>query len=662
LPTKNSFFILEQNGAGKEAVSMKLRPQPWLLAALFVLTGLAALFDPLHRGLQGSYFLGPDLSREPNLITREKKIGLDRMRLEYPGRAGKISILWKGSLYVSAAGEHTFALTSGPGSEFQIDGVNLISGPPAASETREARIDLERGFHPVQILFFQVPVRGQFDFRWAPPGKPLGGLESALLFAEAPRSAAALTVYRIRRILLPPLLAACVFFLAAFLTRSGSRLDGRFLPRVRSRAGLDLLAFLLLNGFALNIFLSLFCEKTVLDFSRFFITSPVHSGEDSWRQMAAGLDYLSSPHERTLYAEVFFAQKNKFQYPPTSLLFLEPLRWLPYPKMVVAANLISWLATIAGAFLLGLILMRGLPRPPGEDRFSPREKAVLLIAALGFTLTFYPLLKSFEVGQVQTWLYFLFVLALWFWLSGKKFLSGALIGLICLVKPQLGLFALWGLLRRERRFAAGLVSTAGIVGLISLALFGWANHLDYLRALSYMGKHGESYYTNQSVNGLVNRLLFNGTILHGNPRAFAPYNVWVFVLTLATTAVLIAVALFWKRGRDCAARNEDFLTAAVAFTMASPIAWEHHYSILLPVFAAALPAVLAPRGRRGMIWVLAAAFALSANIYPFVNSLANTRFNFLLSALFFGALALLVLLYRLRTERSNAAAEPGQDF
>lgn len=344
---------------------------------------------------------------------------------------------------------------------------------------------------------------------------------------------------------------------------------------------------------------------------------------------------------------MFFAQKHKFQYPPTSLLLLEPLRRLPYPKMVAAANFISWLAVFAGACVLALILMKGWPRPPTEERCSPAGVAATLLLALGFTVTFYPVVKSFEVGQIQTWLYLLFVLSLWSWLTGKKALSGVFVGLICLIKPQLGLFALWGLVRGERRFTVGIVGTAGAFGALSVALFGWANHVDYLRALAFMGKHGESYYTNQSVNGLVNRLLFNGTNLHGNPHAFAPYNAWVYAITLASTAVLIAAALFWKRGRGRRTGVEDFLIAALTFTMASPIAWEHHYSLLLPIFAAVLPAVLAA-GKRWMVWTLAAAFALSANIYPMVNSLANTRLNFLQSHLFFGGLILLVLLYRLR--------------
>jgi len=627
-------------------------------AALLALTALVALINPLHRGLRGAYFLGANLTREPNLVTREKKIGLDRLRLEYPQRTTRMSILWQGSLHVFVPGRYLFSLNSGPDSGLHIDGHPLISGPLSGVETRTAEVELKPGFHSIRILFFQVPKEGGFDIRWAPPGQALQGLESARLFTETPGSASSLTVFRVRRVLLPFLLAVCALILLAFLTGrrplpmgAGCRPPGR-----RQRAEVGLVAFLLLNGFVLNAVLSLSSESTVLDYSRFFLTSPVHSGEDSWRQISNALDYLSSPQPRTLYEEVFFVKKNKFQYPPTSLLLLKPLRWLPYAKMVKAANLISWLGIVASVFFLASILGRALPRPPNEGPLRGSARALPLVLALGFTLTFYPLVKSFEVGQIQCWLYFGFVLSLWSWLSGKKFLAGVFIGLISLVKPQLGLFALWGLWRGERRFTLGLAGTAGAVGAASLALFGWANHADYLRALSYMTKHGESYYANQSVNGLLNRLLFNGTNLHGNPHAFAPYNGWVYGLTLATTIGLIAAALLVKRGRGRAAGTWDFLTAALVFTVASPIAWEHHYSILLPVFGAALPAVLAPGRRALKTWALAGAFALTANIYPAVNFLADTPLNFLQSHLFFGALVLLGVLWRTRSEAPDSSA------
>ncbi len=492
---------------------------------LFILTALVALVDPLHTGLQGSYYLSPKWAGKPNLITRERTIGLDRLRLEYPNRTANTSILWQGSLYARDPGRYAFSMTSPPDAELRVDGDVLIAGPANVAGTREAGIELETGFHAIQILFSQKSGVDRFELLWAPPGKPLRGLGSAPLFEEIPQNGTSLAIYRIRRIILPPLLAACVLVLFLFLVGPKAPVPGPAgppLPGPGSWAGPKLFAFLLLNGIALNILLSFFCEKTVLDYSGFFLRTPIHAGEDSWKQIRNALDYLSTPHERPLYAEVFFTQKNKFQYPPTSLLLLEPLRKLPYPKMVAAANFISWLAVIAGACVLALILMKGLPRAPAEARFSRADTAALLFLALGFTLTFYPVVKSFEVGQIQTWLYLLFVLALWSWLEGKKTFSGILVGLICLIKPQLGLFALWGLIRGERRFTVGIVGTAGTFGALSVALFGWANHVDYLRALAFMGKHGESYYTNQSVNGLVNRLLFNGTNLHGNPHAVRP--------------------------------------------------------------------------------------------------------------------------------------------
>jgi alpha-1,2-mannosyltransferase len=609
---------------------------------ILVLTALVALVNPLHRGLRGAYYLSPNWAGEANLVTRERTIGLDRLKLEYPNRTANTSVLWQGGLYIPITGSYAVAMTAPGDSEFIIDGKALVSGPGS----RAAGIELEKGFHPVRILYSQKSSEDRLEILWGQAGKPPRGLGSAMLFAEVPRTGAALSILRARNLLLPPLLAASIVILILFLI--GRR---PIVPK--------LIAFLCLSGIALNILLSLFCEKTALDFTGYFLKTPVHAGEDSWRQISNALDYLASPHERPLYAEVFFARNNKFQYPPTSLLLLEPLRWLPYPKMVAAANFISWLAVWAGAFILALILMKGLSRPPSEGLPAPPGRPVILIPAVGFTLTFYPLVKSFEIGQIQTWLYLLFILALWSWLGERKVLSGIFVGLICLIKPHLGLFALWGLIRGERRFTAGIAGTAGTFGALSLALFGWANHVDYLRALAYMGRHGESYYTNQSVNGIVNRLLFNGTNLHGNPHAFAPYNGWVYAITLATTALLIAGALFRKRGRGRGAGTGDFLIAAVTFTMASPIAWEHHYSILLPVFAAALPAVLGS-GRRSP-WILAGSFALCANIYPVVNSLANTRLNFLQSHLFFGAFTLLILLYRIRDggQTNLRRIEPG---
>jgi alpha-1,2-mannosyltransferase len=628
------------------------------LAFLLLLTAGLVLVNPPKRGLVGSYYLNTRWAGSPNLTTRERKIGLGRLKHEYPAMRANYSISWTGAIFIPATGEYRFSTVSGDGSEILIDGRIIVDGDgPRTAEERAGVIDLTRGFHTIRVRYAERSGEGVFYAFWAPPGKARRGLSSALLFTGVPKHGGSPWILPARQALLSALVVFWCVLLTLFILSPGASFSGPGRPEPATRvspAVLKLAAFFLINGLALNVMLSLFSERTVLDFSRFFLNSPVHAGEDSWRQIANALDYLEAPHDRPLYAEVFFARKNKFQYPPTSLVLFEPLRRLPYSKFVSAANILSWLMVIASTGFLALIFSRALSLYGGGAGRSFPERGLRIALAAGFTLTFYPLVKSYELGQIQTWLYFFFVIAVWAWTGGRKMLAGIFVGAICVIKPQLGLLVVWGGLRKEWRFVAGATATAGSLGLISLGLFGWENHVDYLRALSFMAKHGESYYTNQSVNGLLNRLFFNGTNLHGNPHAFAPYNRWIYLATLASSVVLIGAALIRKRGAFRRAGNADFLAAALTFTIASPIAWEHHYNILLPIFAVALPAVLARWGGRAPAWMLALAFALTANIYVLVNALANTRLNFLQSHLFFGAMILLFLLHLLRRRPAEA--------
>jgi len=631
-----------------------------VLIALGLMTAALVVLSPPRRGLVGSYYMNARWAGPPNMTTRERRVGLERYRQEYPGRTAGSSILWTGGLFIEIPGTYGFSTVANGVSEVRIDGRAVVEGAGAGeAEEQAGKIDLIRGFHEIRVRFSQTGGDGRFEVFWTPPGKPRQPFSSAPLFTRVSRRPSALVANRVRRTLLPVLLILWALLLVRFLLAPERADPGAIGPKP-GRMSLKLGAFLLLNGLVLNLLLSLFSDRTVLDFTRFYLRTPVHDGEDSWKQIANALDYLASPHDKTLYAQVFFAQKNKFQYPPTSLLLLEPLRRLPYPRLVAVANILSWAAIAASVVLLYLIFARALACHGDRPRPPLAERGARLALALGFTLTFYPLVKSYELGQIQTWLYFLFVLAVWAWTGGRKTLAGILVGAICVIKPQIGLLVVWGALRREWRFVAGAAATAGTLGMVSLGLFGWANHVDYLKTLSYMAMHGESYYTNQSVNGLLNRLFFNGTNLHGNPHAFAPFNRWIYLVTVTSSILLIAAALFRKRGASRRTGDADFLTAALTFTIASPIAWEHHYSVLLPIFAIAIPVVMV-RGRGGWrCWTLALAFALTSNIYVAVNALANTRWNFLQSHLFFGSLALLALLYGLRRDEERGPKARGR--
>src|SRR5262249_13129216 len=67
---------------------------------------------------------------------------------------------------------------------------------------------------------------------------------------------------------------------------------------------------------------------------------------------------------------------------------------------------------------------------------------------------------------------------------------------------------------------------------------------------------------------------------------YAPFNIWIYSLTVATSLALLLAAIVPRR-HDSADRLLDFCTMGLSATVASPIAWEHHCGILLPIFRAA---------------------------------------------------------------------------
>jgi hypothetical protein len=230
-----------------------------------------------------------------------------------------------------------------------------------------------------------------------------------------------------------------------------------------------------------------------------------------------------------------------------------------------------------------------------------------------------------------------------------------LTGLMCLVKPHYALFALWAALRRRWAFLSALLLTGALGLAASLALFGVENHRDYLGVVSFMSQRGEGYFPNQSLNGLLNRLLGNGNNLKWMGASFAPYHPLVFWATTLSSALLVIAALYPSAaGRP--GDPVDFGQLALSATVASPIAWEHHYGILPPIYAVTLGAVLAGPALGGAaLPLLAASYVLTSNDLGIANRLADTPWNFLQSYLYIGALLLLLLLHRLRLARADAA-------
>jgi hypothetical protein len=421
---------------------------------------------------------------------------------------------------------------------------------------------------------------------------------------------------------------------------------------------LGLLLFLFVNALVLNGVLWLAApepyKETTLQHTWDVLQGK--GGDDSWGVMDVALDQATQRPEELLYTRLFFTDLYRFQYPTSALFAMQGLRWLapdrvqtqddydgPYPPI---NTVVGWgfllLTGLSVAALLEHRLRRARPDADWRQLMSLR---VLIVAA--FTLTFYPIVKGFTLGQIQVWINGLFALALLAWTTRWKASSGFLIGLVSLIKPHYGLMLVWALLRGEKRFATVCAATIAAGVAAAVAVFGLANNLDYVKVLSFLSRHGEAFYPNQSVNGVLNRLMSIVSpdaykALDLPAGVFPPFTPWIYALTVLSSAMLLIAALVRGRKDDGSDRTLDFCVMALSCTMASPLAWDHHYGVALPIFAVALASVLDDRTR---LTRLALAFTLLSTFILTANMLAATPLNLLQSTMLAGAVMLLMLLH-----------------
>ncbi len=376
--------------------------------------------------------------------------------------------------------------------------------------------------------------------------------------------------------------------------------------------------------------------------------------DDSWTAMKLARKRLAEHPGEPLYDPIF-QQGAKFQYPPSSLHLIELLGSLGATALSNAV-----LNTISVGFLLVFLAAVYLIARPA----LPEPRRALLDHALPALLAVccYPLLKALEIGQIQTWLNAMFAVALLMYLRGRTVAAGLLVGLMATIKPQMGLFLVWGLIQKEYRFAAALTACAAVLGVISLGRYGLDVHLEYLDVLSMISRHGESYFANQSLNGLLLRAMHLGPNLAFTVDSFAPEHPLVRWATLASSLCFIGFAMYprlrTQQSRDSSlARGVHFSLAALCFTVASPIAWEHHYGIVPALFAASFVCLVrVPHTESRRLWIaLAVAWLLLATRISAVGALADTPINFLQSHFYFGAITLLVVLHLLTRDAARAA-------
>jgi hypothetical protein len=159
------------------------------------------------------------------------------------------------------------------------------------------------------------------------------------------------------------------------------------------------------------------------------------------------------------------------------------------------------------------------------------------------------------------------------------------------------------------------------------------------------------------MNGLLHRLLHNGDALNWNYHEFAPFRPVVYAGTVLISAALILAALRRPRSVEGIDIMADLSLVTLACTMASPVAWTHHYNVLLPIFSWMIPVLwFRPVFGKTTLPAAGACYLLLATYPPVEKQLATAPFalNILQSYVYLAAGVIFVALYRLRPAHSIA--------
>jgi hypothetical protein len=368
------------------------------------------------------------------------------------------------------------------------------------------------------------------------------------------------------------------------------------------------------------------------------LTEPQRGDSTGYMRLAEAA--FRSP-DHLIYARLFLVQHEKFIYPPSSLFLTEALSYAPRLHLKAdgvfkAMLLVCW----AGTVLVGVMLYR-------QQRGGIRVLEWVYLLVLG--LLFMPMTVALVNGQVQTLLMFLWGAAVWLWSARRHGWAGAVLALCCVFKPQMAAFFVWGLWRRQWSFSAAFVGVLAVVEAISVAHFGLRNHLDYLAVLSYLSRHGEAGVQNQSMAGLMNRLLHNGDPLVWHDDAYPPYRASIYVVSTAFGVLALLAALLLPgrlRGKGTTA---DLLLFGCTATIVSPIVWRHHYSMFF--FAVVyLAARAGTMSRLRWAMLVCAALAIGNYLAPldyFYGGVLSLLDNYVFCA---GLGVMVLLLLEMRTE------------
>jgi hypothetical protein len=357
-----------------------------------------------------------------------------------------------------------------------------------------------------------------------------------------------------------------------------------------------------------------------------------------------------------LYSQ-FQLSGSSFIYPPSAAVIMAPFGITAHAagNTILATKLVDLTGRVCVAITLILALF--------VFRQNETKLKWLLVTALTL-LAFYPIRWMLTCVQVQSLITALLVIAIVFYAQSRSFIAGLLIGIAACLKPHLAILAVFACFRKDWQLLLAMLISPLIVIATSLYFSGLAPWIEYLSEIMPIMSTGYAFYPNQSVNGIVHRWLGHDPVFTFGPGtaiiSFATnLNAIIFTLiavcpriltrrykqTVAQATSPISVQFF--------SRITDIGIALLAVTLASPIAWEHHFTWTIVLFSACTVIAMNISQLGKYLPVLAISYVLMGTYFLPIKTASAGWLSLLNSPGFAGAIILLVTVWILHTAITN---------
>ena len=250
-----------------------------------------------------------------------------------------------------------------------------------------------------------------------------------------------------------------------------------------------------------------------------------------------------------------------FTYPPIAAVVFTPLLLVPSSTMGVLLTLLS---AVLMWWCIAIVLRRVIR---GISTHDSRLFALFILPIALFTE---PVNQTLQFGQINI---VLMTLVLMDTFTRKPWLPrGFWIGLAAAIKLTPAVFGLYFLVKRDWKGAITSIASGVGFTLLAFALLPSSSVQYWTETLSDPSRIGNlSYITNQSIRGMVSRLM------HDNQDVVE--LIWMAAVVLVLIGVTIAMVRVLRAG---SAHGTVLLNSLIAL-LCSPVSWSHHWVWMIPI-------------------------------------------------------------------------------